>query len=155
MRPDKVWQIFIFQYPSKFTYRSSMQRAMYDAAIVSIATHTVHSAADRRSMHACELTQRGARQTARVAAVSALSDCVETCTRFCWRVNCGKSARAAWSSRAASRSVRAPSGKCCALIGWPACRWEYKRTSNQYVCSLVGGGLGRRHDRLGAWQLKC
>ena len=90
----------------------------------------------------------GARQTARVAAVSALSDCVEIRTRFCWRVNCGKSARAARSARAASR-------KCCALIGWPACRWEYKTTSNQYVRSLVGGGLGRRHDRLGAWQLKC
>jgi len=56
-----MWQIFIFQYSSKFTYRSSMQRAIYDATIVSIATYTVHSAAYRRSMHACELTQRAAR----------------------------------------------------------------------------------------------
>ena len=85
----------------------------------------------------------GARQTARVAAVSALSDCVEICTRFCWRVNCGKSARAARSARAASRSVRAPSGKYCALIGWPACRWEYKRRRNVRSSSLVGGGPGK------------
>ena len=64
-----------------------MQRAMCGAVIVSIATHTVHSAADRRSMHVCELTrrrgERHAAKTARVAAVSALSDCVEICTRFC------------------------------------------------------------------------
>jgi len=32
----------------------------------------------------------------------------------------GKSARAARSALAASRSVCARSGKCCALIGWPA-----------------------------------
>jgi len=37
-----VWQIFIFQYPSKFTYIN----AVYDTAIVAV------------SMYACELTRR-------------------------------------------------------------------------------------------------
>jgi len=102
MRPEKVWQIFIFQYPSKFTYIN----AVHDAAIVAV------------SMHTCELTRRRGERHAKTAraAVSAISGWVEICTHYCWCVNCGKSAR---STGAASRSVCAHRGKCCSLIRCP------------------------------------
>ena len=118
-----------------------MQHAIYDAAIVTITTHTVRRGGP--AIDACELTQRTARE-------SGMSRCIGTfgLSRNIYALLLMPQLRQNGTRGTTSESDE--SFSVCASrqmlhADWLAvCRGGYKRTTNQYVRSLVGGGWPRK-----------
>jgi len=119
----------------KFTYIT----AVHDAAVAAL------------SMHACELARRhGERHSCRHPLFCRqLTDWVETSVLLLMRQLPQQHSTAARSAAAAH--IRLILLHADWLAGGPG---DYKSERRQYVCSLVGGGPGRRHDRLGTRRIK-
>jgi len=135
-----LWEIFIFQ-NSLTVHKSS-----YDAAIVAIAMHAVQRggpAIDAYERHACQ----------HPLLCWQLTDWVETSVLLLMRQ---------LPQQQHGGTVGGCSVPLCAHArlnflhaDWLAgCLREYKRRERRQIVSLVGGGPGRRHDKLGTRRIK-
>jgi len=144
-----VYQIFIFQYPSKFTYINTV----HDAAIVAIAMHAVPS---RRTGDRC---MRAAHKSGTQKRHELLCRQFRTESKYV-RITANALTAASWHARHGQRVRRLTecvriAAKCCALTGWPAVAETIKGVETTDRLHLWGAWPGKDgHDRLEAGRVK-